>query len=55
MQNKEFESLQDGANSQSLNKESPLYCNEKKASEIDKNVEVDKFNCQEQDQQEKLR
>ena len=55
MQNKEFESLQDGANSQSLNKESPSNGNEKKASEIDKNVEVDKLYCQEQDQQEKLR
>lgn len=46
MQNKEFENLQDGANSLSLNKESPSlgYANEKKESEIDK------INYQELDQ-----
>lgn len=57
MQNKEFENLQDGANSLSLNKESPSlgYANEKKEYEIDKYVEVDKFNCQELDQKQKLR
>jgi hypothetical protein len=41
----------------SLNKESPSlgYANEKKEYEIDKYVEVDKFNCQELDQKQKLR